>query len=75
MKDDSLSRLVRALDTAMAPSAADNGEILNHDIEQAALRLQCLSQRLGSVAAESPYLSFLRRTTQRAAQTPIAISA
>ena len=62
MNDLVLNRLVRALDAA-AESDAPAAE-LHGDLEVAALRLRCLRQRLGAeLAEESPYLSFLRRTT------------
>ena len=64
MNDAALSRLVTALDTAVeSTSRMDGGpERLHADLELAALRLRCLSRRLGVIADESPYLAFLRRT-------------
>jgi hypothetical protein len=68
MNDAALSRLVTALDTAVeSTSRMDGGpESLHADLELAALRLRCLSRRLGAVADESPYLAFLRRTARQA---------
>jgi hypothetical protein len=63
MNDLVLSRLVRALDAAVE-SGAPAADELHGDLDVAALRLRCLRQRLGDgLAEESPYLSFLRRTT------------
>lgn len=84
MNDDHLSHLVRALDAAVESSpggvSGNNGQAaLCASLDHAALRLRCLTSRLGPVAEESPYLAFLRRTTraaeaQHAAQV-VAISA
>jgi hypothetical protein len=78
MNDDHLSHLVRALDTAVESSPAGIAQgLLSSDLEYAALRLRCLTERLGPLAEESPYLAFLRRTTRaaEAAMPRIAISA
>jgi hypothetical protein len=78
MNDDHLSHLVRALDAAVESSPADIGErsALCASLDNAALRLRCLTSRLGSVADESPYLAFLRRTTRAHQSThAVAISA
>jgi len=75
MKDEHLSRLVRALDAAVESSPGDDSGKLHGGLEQAALRLRCLTNRLGSVAVESPYLAFLRRTTRLPQSTAIALSA
>lgn len=66
MHDDHLSHLVRALDAAVESSPADATErsALCASLDHAALRLRCLTSRLGPVAEESPYLAFLRRTTR-----------
>lgn len=69
MNDAVLSRLVASLDAVMAN---DRGADLGADLEVAALRLRCLTQRLGAVAEESPYLAFLRRTIERASLAPVA---
>jgi hypothetical protein len=68
MHDDHLSHLVRALDAAVESSPANVGErsALCASLDHAALRLRCLTSRLGPVAEESPYLAFLRRTTRAA---------
>lgn len=68
MNDVALSRLVTALDTAVESSPHMDGgsDHLHADLELAALRLRCLSRRLGAIADESPYLAFLRRTTGHA---------
>jgi hypothetical protein len=87
MNDDHLSHLVRALDAAVESSPAGGSgtsgiserAALCASIDHAALRLRCLTSRLGSVAEESPYLAFLRRTTRAAdaqyATRAVAISA
>jgi hypothetical protein len=75
MKDEHLSQLVRALDAAVESSPGDDSGNLHGGLEQAALRLRCLTNRLGHVAVESPYLAFLRRTTRQTSSTAIAISA
>lgn len=77
MNDDHLSHLVRALDAAVESSPAGASGMseraaLCASIDHAALRLRCLTSRLGTVAEESPYLAFLRRTT-RAAEARYAI--
>lgn len=66
MHDDHLSHLVRALDAAVESSPADatGRAALCASLDHAALRLRCLTSRLGPVAEESPYLAFLRRTTR-----------
>lgn len=66
MYDDHLSHLVRALDAAVESSPADAAQraALCASLDHAALRLRCLTSRLGPVAEESPYLAFLRRTTR-----------
>ena len=70
MNDDHLSHLVRALDAAVESSPAGGGgrqadrQALCASLDHAALRLRCLTTRLGQVAEESPYLAFLRRTTR-----------
>jgi hypothetical protein len=66
MNDDHLSHLVRALDAAVesSPSLGAQQRIaLCASLDHAALRLRCLTSRLGPMAEESPYLAFLRRTT------------
>lgn len=81
MNDDHLSHLVRALDAAVESSPADaigiaERSALCASLDHAALRLRCLTSRLGSVADESPYLAFLRRTTRAHQSThAVAISA
>lgn len=84
MIDDHLSHLVRALDAAVESSPAEaiglaERSALCASIDHAALRLRCLTSRLGPVAEESPYLAFLRRTTRAAdaryATHSVAISA
>lgn len=83
MIDDHLSHLVRALDAAVESSPGAIGlterSALCASIDHAALRLRCLTSRLGPVAEESPYLAFLRRTTRAAdaryATPAVAISA
>lgn len=73
MDDAIFNRLVRALDTAITTEGDDS---LHHDLEHAELRLHCLTQRLGAgCVAESPYLSYLRRTTRRPASARLAASA
>ncbi len=63
MDDAIFNRLVRALDAAIT---SEGDAALQGDLEHAALRLRCLTQRLGEAgASESPYLSYLRRTTRR----------
>jgi hypothetical protein len=65
MDDAIFNRLVRALDTAIT---SEGDAALEGDLEHAELRLRCLTRRLGAAsAAESPYLSYLRRTTCRTA--------
>ena len=66
MNDDHLSHLVRALDAAVESSPVSIGErsALFASLDHAALRLRCLTSRLGPVAEESPYLAFLRSTTR-----------
>lgn len=65
MDDAIFNRLVRALDAAIT---SEGDAALQGDLEHAALRLRCLSQRLGEASvSESPYLSYLRRTTRRPA--------
>jgi hypothetical protein len=76
MQDPSLKKLVRALDTALEiQDESDQSTALHGDLEVAALRLRCLSARLGQVADESPYLAFLRRTVERKRPMPLAASA
>jgi hypothetical protein len=74
MDDAIFNRLVRALDTAIT---SEGDAALEGDLEHAALRLRCLTQRLGEAGvSESPYLSYLRRTTRRpAAAARMAASA
>jgi hypothetical protein len=72
MNDDHLSHLVRALDAAVesSPSLGAQQRIaLCASLDHAALRLRCLTSRLGPMAEESPYLAFLRRTTRAPAAT------
>lgn len=61
MKDATLCSLVRSLDALVE----DGHQAIEHDVERAALRLACLTRRLGPVAEDSPYLRFLRRCCQR----------
>ena len=75
MKDEHLSHLVRALDVAVESSPAIDSGKLHGGLEQATLRLKCLTNRLGQVAEESPYLAFLRRTSRQAHLPTIAMSA
>ncbi len=72
MNDDHLSHLVRALDAAVESSPADITEraALSASLDHAALRLRCLTSRLGPIADESPYLAFLRRTTRTQFASP-----
>jgi hypothetical protein len=73
MDDAIFNRLVRALDTAIT---SEGDAALQGDLEHAALRLRCLTQRLGEASvSESPYLSYLRRTTRRPASARMAASA
>jgi hypothetical protein len=74
MNDDVLTRLVRALDTAVEASTPAIAP-LSHDADQAALRLQVLARRLGPVASESPYLAFLRRVLATPARSAPSIAA
>jgi hypothetical protein len=72
MNDDHLSHLVRALDAAVESSpslGAPQRIALCASLDHAALRLRCLTSRLGPMAEESPYLAFLRRTTHAPAVT------
>ena len=78
MNDDHLSLLVRALDAAVESSPAGVAErsALCASLDHAALRLRCLTTRLGPVVEESPYLAFLRRTTRvQVLSHAVAISA
>jgi hypothetical protein len=77
MHDDHLSHLVRALDAAVESSPAETipRAALAASLDQAALRLRCLTARLGPVAEESPYLAYLRRTTRVPGMPAVAISA
>jgi hypothetical protein len=73
MDDAIFNRLVRALDTAIT---SEGDAALQGDLEHAALRLRCLTQRLGEASvSESPYLSYLRRTTLRPVSARLAASA
>lgn len=75
MNDVVLHRIIRTLDTALDGLDGSGQEIeLAGDLDVAALRLQCLERRLGASAAESPYLSFLRRTIELD-RAPMAASA
>jgi len=58
MREPTLNRLLGALDS-LVDGACD--EALAADVDVAAARLRCIEGRLGSAAAESPYLHFLRR--------------
>lgn len=73
MQDPTLNRLVQALDCAVEWAAQSGQEQLelNDQLEVAALRLRCLTQRLGRQAAEaSPYLEFIRRISSQPAPVP-----
>ena len=73
MDDVTCKRLVCALDAAIT---SEGDAALQGDLALAELRLRCLTRRLGDgYAAESPYLSFLRRTTRRPASARLAASA
>ena len=72
MNDDHISHLVRALDAAVESSPSPDAQqriALCASLDHAALRLRCLTSRLGSMAEESSYLAFLRRMTRAAATT------
>lgn len=58
MRDPDLMRLIDAMDRLV--TAGDLPLAEASDV--AALRLQCLEQRLGDIAEASPYLQYLRRT-------------
>jgi|GEM_PF-3868330 hypothetical protein len=73
MDDATCKRLVCALDAAIT---SEGDAALQGDLALAELRLRCLTQRLGEgLVAESPYLSYLRRTTRRPASARMAASA
>lgn len=75
MNDVVLTRLVRALDTAVEASTPSIASLPKADLELAALRLQVLTRRLGPVADEGPYLSFLRRVLATPARSAPSIAA
>ena len=75
MIDNTLHHLMHTLDTALeSVSGPVQERELAGDLDVAALRLQCLERRLGTTAAESPYLAFLRRTIELD-RAPMAASA
>jgi hypothetical protein len=61
MHDPQLKRLVAALDSAVEWAAVNDATGIRPDIEIARLRLHCLTKRLGTAVAASPYLSFVER--------------
>ena len=72
MNDDRINHLVRALDAAVESSPSSDAQqriALCASLDHAALRLRCLTSRLGSMAEESSYLAFLRRMTRAPATT------
>jgi hypothetical protein len=75
MNDVVLTRLIRALDTAVEASAPSIAPLQPADVDQAALRLRVLTGRLGAVAGEGPYLSFLRRVLATPARSAPSIAA
>ncbi|MBA3687130.1 MAG: hypothetical protein H0W72_18065 [Planctomycetes bacterium] len=77
MHDPDLNRLVTALDSVVEWAATnDAGNQLSDSLEQARLRLHCLSRRLGRPIEQSPYLSFIQRLcAQSAGSAPVAIAA
>lgn len=75
MNDVVLTRLVRALDTAVEASTPSIAPLQQADVEQVALRLQVLTRRLGPVAEAGPYLSFLRRVLATPARSAPSIAA
>jgi hypothetical protein len=78
MQDNDLNRLVNALDRVVewAGQSGEPEQQLHDHLGVAALRLRCLSQRLGRAVDESPYLNFVRRicATEEAA-APLAAGA
>ena len=69
MNDDVFGRILHTLDTALDEAERQGrGHELAHDLDVAALRLQCLERRSGINVSESPYLAFLRRTTEHSHQ-------
>ncbi len=71
MHDPALHRLVTALDGLIEAQPDD----IHCDLDVAALRLQCLSRRLGILAEDSPYLAFIRRVLDDQRHAPLAASA
>lgn len=59
MQDPDLMRLLDAMDLMVTTTGSELAEAAS----VAGLRLRCLEQRLGGVAAASPYLQFLRRSS------------
>ena len=75
MNDVVLTRLVRALDTAVEASTPSIAPLQKADVELVALRLQVLTRRLGPIADEGPYLSFLRRVLAMPARSAPSLAA
>lgn len=75
MNDAVLTRLVNALDAAVEVSPTAPAPLARADLEHAALRLAVLTRRLGPVAGEGPYLSFLRRVLATPARSAPSIAA
>ncbi len=72
-----LNRLVTALDSVVEWAAShDASNELADSLEQARLRLQCLSRRLGRPIEQSPYLAFMQRLcAETGGPTSVAIAA
>ncbi len=77
MHDPDLNRLVAALDSVVEWAANnDASSELADSLDQARLRLRCLSRRLGRPVEQSPYLSFMQRLcAESGGPTSVAIAA
>lgn len=71
MQDPHLMRLLDAMDLMVTAT----GPELDEASEVADLRLRCLEQRLGGLAAASPYLQYLRRSATARTGQGLAASA
>jgi hypothetical protein len=71
MQDPDLMKLLDAMDLMVTTTGSEVAEAA----DVAGLRLRCLEQRLGGVAAASPYLQFLRRSAGSSHAYPQGLAA
>jgi len=75
MQNPELKRLLDALDSAVEWVADREAPAIHADVEIARLRLQCLSRRLGTAVAASPYLAFAQRVVAEDSGRRTAVAA